>query len=529
MFSRKLGKKAVTEIPDKNGERIRTIEQQIQRRAVPMFQLCRFALKSRKNRAFPCSEYLRKLNTEATSMEELVDGYGAQKNEKWFPFREVVAAEKLFSAVNYNLFHVQKSAHRYKLLDVEEDFRGDTKKVLKKLKKGIIAISESMIDQAKRCGIYDPNISAGFERCDEQRYPIMLPADRNVRHVYKIGETVVYLATQFLNLSEERTVKEVLKYRESCDYESCIPSTVNEEKCRFVESRFHNLQSLYDTYIFESDMEIQNRNLPYLRGHISVIYHMLQMATDIVHYYIRHMSKLSRRTFAELKLPLSEEELLETLYEYFLHYAKIYMDSAMHLCRSMIKTYSQEKEITAPIPNYRGFHVRPSTLIAKIVAHYGSTVKMCFDGREYNAGVTLELFRANEQINAIKRRYIGDVLRKRTELQMPVPEDREKRKQDLQYLFLQLMNENEIILYDSHLPFEDIQPFEGETMTDLASRCIKHFMSIAKMDVNSDLSITFRGDNRALNDIKVLAENGYGEDKFGNNIVLPQELSYLRR
>jgi hypothetical protein len=54
-------------------------------------------------------------------------------------------------------------------------------------------------------------------------------------------------------------------------------------------------------------------------------------------------------------------------------------------------------------------------------------------------------------------------------------------------------------------------------------------MSVAKMDIRSDMTVTFVGDSRALNDLRILAENGYGEDDMGNNIVLPQELSYLSR
>lgn len=34
---------------------------------------------------------------------------------------------------------------------------------------------------------------------------------------------------------------------------------------------------------------------------------------------------------------------------------------------------------------------------------------------------------------------------------------------------------------------------------------------------------------RVLEDIKLLAENGYGEDDFGNNLPLPARLSYLRK
>jgi hypothetical protein len=241
------------------------------------------------------------------------------------------------------------------------------------------------------------------------------------------------------------------------------------------------------------------------------------------------MSKLSRNTSEQVMFPLSTKELLSIVFEYIFYYARLYMDSANHLCKTMIKSYSEEKSITVSIPNYRGFHVRPSTLISKIVAHYGSTVSMYLNENEYNAGAPLELFRANEEINAMKRRYIADVLSKKTELQRPVPGDWEKRRRELQMLFLEMMNNDEIMLYDIDLPFEDLEPLEGETMADLASRYIKHFLSLAKIDVNSDFNVVFEGDNRALNDLKLLAEYGYGEDKYGNNTVLPEELSYLRR
>lgn len=508
---------------------ISPFEEHIMEFATPMLELCLFALRAQHKKIFPCKDFLKKLNTEATSIEELVDSYGAQKNEKWFPFREAVAAEKLFTSVFYNLIHIREALSRYKLLDVKDNFVKDTDNVLGKMKKAIVSISETMLEQAERCQVCNPEIATDYKGCEEKLLPVSLPGDRKIRHVDKIGETVVYLSTQFLNLSEDRDVQEVLKNQKVKNYTELVPDIVNEEKLRLVESRFHNLQSLYDTYIFESDMESQNRNLPFLRGHISVIYHLLQMATELTHYYIRHMSTLSRTTFEELRFPLITNELLWIIFEYFLHYARLYMESAIHLCQNMIKSYSKQKEITVPIPNYRGFHVRPSTLIAKIVAHYGSSVTMVLNGKEYNAGITLELFRANEEINAMKRRQIAEIIRKRPELQEPVPSGFEAIQKKLQMLFLDLMNKNEIILYDSNLSFEDLTPVEGSTFADLASRYIKHYMSISKIDVKSDLHVTFKGDNRALNDIKILAENGYGEDKFGNNIVLPEELSYLRR
>jgi hypothetical protein len=110
-----------------------------------------------------------------------------------------------------------------------------------------------------------------------------------------------------------------------------------------------------------------------------------------------------------------------------------------------------------------------------------------------------------------------------------MPRDSSERTRELQLLFVRLMNEGSIVLYDAKLSFDDLQIEEEQTLAEFASRYVVHLMSVAKMDIRSDITVTFVGDSRALNDLRILAENGYGEDDMGNNIVLPQELSYLSR
>jgi hypothetical protein len=505
------------------------LESELSKRLRPMLGLCFFALRSARKKAFPCRGYLQKLGAEAATMEEIVDGYGAQRNECWFAFREGIAAQKLFSEVAYDMLHIQNSVQSYTLLGTCSDLSRSTEKIRRMLKRAIIRVSRNLIKQARQIGIIDGPVPTDFEKCDEQQLDALLPSDRSVRHIQKIGETVVYLATRFLNLSEDRQVLELLKPREKEEYARLVPGVIDEEKCRLVEASFHNLQSLYDTYIFESDIESQNRNLSYLRGHISIIYHFMKNATALTHYYIRHMSKLSRTTTDKMELPLEHAEILGIIFDYLFYYANQYLESAVHLCRDMIKSYSEEKTITVTIPNYRGFHVRPSTLIAKIVAHYGSSVTMFLDGDDYNAASPMSLFRANEAINAVKRRRIADLIASRRGLQRPVTREDSRRATEIQVVFLDMINSEELMVYEPNLPFSEVEPVEGETMADYASRCIKHFQSLAKLDAKTDTTVTFQGDNRALNDLQILAENGYGEDKLGNNIPLPEELSYLRQ
>jgi hypothetical protein len=40
--------------------------------------------------------------------------------------------------------------------------------------------------------------------------------------------------------------------------------------------------------------------------------------------------------------------------------------------------------------------------------------------------------------------------------------------------------------------------------------------------------VEFRGDKKALHDLKLLADVNYGEDTMGKSVPLPEEISYLR-
>lgn len=503
--------------------------EQVRRYTRPVLELCRFAVTARRNPRFPCNDYLSHLHQYTARLEELIDSYGAQKNEQWFPFREAIAAGKLFSSVTHSVLHIQSALHRYRLLDINDDCRNRTDKVLKLLKKVIVNLSTNIIDQAKRCDVFDPDVKPNFRPCEETLLEYQLPADRRVRHVARIGETVVHLSTLFLNMADDTNVQRVLTEPDPDRLHEYVPDPISEELLRTVETRFHNLQSMYDTYIFESDIEKQNRNLLYLRGHISIIYHLLATATELSHYYIRHMSFLRRDTGTEFRPPITADEMLHLLFNYPLHFAREYLGSAIHLCHTMIQRHSAQTSIQVPIPKYRGFHVRPSTLVAKIVSHYGSSVTMVLDGQEYDASSTLDLFRANEQINALKRRKIADTLAKRPELQKPAPSDPKERVDTLHLLFIQLVKEQFIVLYDTNLDFEGIDVAPDTALAGLAGRYMKHYAALGKIDIEADISVEFRGDNRALRDLEILANNGYGEDRMGNNTVLPEEISYLRR
>ena len=347
-----------------------------------------------------------------------------------------------------------------------------------------------------------------------------------MRRVKSTSETVTHLATAYLNLAAESELLDVVEKTEPADYARCFPDPVSEDSLRYLKVRFHCLQSLYDTHVSETEIEYQDANLPILRGHISVTFHLLEIATYLVHYYERHLNIRTGDSSLRRKPVITADPLLEMVMSYSITYAGLYLDLGRHLCHTMLKHYAEVGAIQAPVPSYRGFHVRPATLVAKIVQHYGSDVRMELDGQTYDARSPLDLFRANEKINARKRRWLVAEIGR-----LPLPEGElsavQIRAVVMNVLF-RLAEQGKLIIYQQ--PPQLSEEFSGEgILLEKVTAEIARLQATGKIDIRTDLVITFTGDKRVLSDLKLLAKSGYGEDCFGNNISLPKEIAYLRR
>lgn len=211
---------------------------------------------------------------------------------------------------------------------------------------------------------------------------------------------------------------------------------------------------------------------------------------------------------------------------YCVKYISLYIAGAEDLCRQKLKQYAEITQLQVSIPRYRGFHVRPSTLIAKLILHYGSSVQMRLEGQTYDASVPLVLFRANEQINAQKRRWLA------AEIERLKLNRQDCRDKDItavvRGIVLTLAEQGKVILYEQPLQILDQVIADGSSLFETVCDEVATLLALGKIDINTDLTATFIGDKRVLADIQLLANSGYGEDNFGNNIPLPDKLGYLR-
>jgi hypothetical protein len=276
-----------------------------------------------------------------------------------------------------------------------------------------------------------------------------------------------------------------------------------------------------------------------LRGHISVTFHLLETATALSHYCERHILSSSSATTQPREEIVDAARLLEVLMRFSLTFSSRYILVTRSLCHEMIRRYAVEGRISVPVPRYRGFHVRPSALVARIVNHYGSKVIMELDGESYNACVTLELFRANEKINASKKRRLAEEVHRMLTASggcqslaptgAVAPNGIEPHTSLVRGVVQALFARNRLVLYERDVILGGLQPRADENTDEFVIRALVQLLTLGKIDVKSELSVSFAGDRRVLEDIRLLADNGYGEDDFGNNLPLPERLGYLRK
>lgn len=497
------------------------------KRAQTLLGLAKYLARCKSSNEFLIRPFLGEFLSQSMQLEELLDAYDARNNCRWCSFRSLIAAIKLFSDVSYELLHIQHALPAYRLLPTEHDFAKSTKQVLKFTGDVLLRAARQTLIGADQLRLPVPSDTMRERAYREELPPGRLERDCAARRTETVSETVTLLATAFLNLAAESKDVRAASHAKPEEYASYVSDSVSEESLRSLELRFHNLQSLYDTHVAGTEAESLDADLLVLRGHISVVFHLLKTATSFAHYYERHVNK-QHCALAALPEPLvSPEALLGMLMHYSVTHIGLYIACAENLCQEMLKRYAEVGQVEVPVPPYRGFHVRPATLISKLVLHYGSEVHMKLDEEVYDAGSPLELFRANEKINAQKRKSLAaEIVRLRLVQDWATGKDIHTTVRDA---VLILAEKSKLILYEQPLQLPPELARKQGTVLEQVTDAIAQLLAMGKVDVAVDLNATFLGDKRVLADIKLLAEAGYGEDNFGNNVPLPESLVYLRR
>ena len=392
-----------------------------------------------------------KLITTSHILEDFLDFHGAKKNKEWVFYRELSAAIRHLALACYAQRHI---LNRFKFYSFEDDhhetFKLEAFDTLKILQESIKLAAPVILEEARRLKInipavrYDLSYFPGISSVQQLDHNI---DDFNAKDQQR--ENLTRISSEFLEVVKDFDQFAFYERYDLKKINELVPEQINEVIVRRYEMVIHNIQSSFDSYVVNTKSSSENFKLEQLRSHFSIVFSMLQVTGRLLHFYERHLHDIGfKDVYKNVGVSLSEfidpDVLLDRAVNFGLFYAWKFLSSGKALALRILNENMETAVIEVGIPKDRGFHSRPSLLVAKIVQHYGGEVKMLVNNDIFDAASVLDIQGAGGKI----------------------------KKEEIEI-------------------------------------------------------VQFKGDLRALNDLKILAVVNYGEDHMGKGIPLPKELSYL--
>ena len=297
----------------------------------------------------------------------------------------------------------------------------------------------------------------------------------------------------------------------------------SEEKLRPIGDRMYYLRSLYDSFIINTALEQNDEDLRPLRGSIAAMYHLMTVAADLSHY-LEHFAVKAEddsRVRCEKLCPLLGDTL---------RLAAGLSQSDEPLGKRLIDRYGRRDEIVVRAPLYKGFHHRPTHRLAIIARHYRTSLIAEINGVRYDASVPLALTMANGYLDCQKKEWLDEQLQKHPRLlSEPDGTDDKSLAERITEIVLLLDKEGSLEITSKSISLrKDLSLSAGGSFRNLLFDEFTHLLGTGQINIDLEIPICYKGDQRALADVKKLAtEYNYGEDSHGNDVPLPSELRYI--
>lgn len=356
-----------------------------------------------------------KLVSSSRILEDYLDFHGAKSNRDWYFYRELTAAVRHLSLSGYAQKHILNRLNHYNLPD-SEDFEKEGLETLGFITKTLMKLSPVILEEADRLGIEIPS-----EAYDASDFPGIVTGERLESDLDDIEndsrkENIVKLASEYLGIAnhfERFTFYQPYSYEEILEI---VPVRLNEVEIRRHEMMVHNLQSYFDTYVIHGGISANGENLKKFRSFFSVVYHLMKMMGRLLHFYERHIYEagfkdIHKSTRERLWDIVDPFRLLDRSINYGLYYVCFFLTTSKDLVREILNENIERSAVTVAIPMKRGFHSRPSLLVAKIVQHYGGQVELRVGQDRFDASSVLDLQWAGGKIlneNILEVVFEGD-------------------------------------------------------------------------------------------------------------------------
>ncbi len=357
-----------------------------------------------------------KLISTSQVLEDFLDFHGAKNNHDWYLYRELTAAVRHLSMGAYSQKHISNRLIFYGLPD-SEAFAKQGEITLDFLTQSLMKLAPVILDEARRLKVPVPD-----ETFDPADFPGIATTEMLTYDINDVGkeqqrENIVKLASEFLSIAGHFDQYALYEPYTSEEIMSIVPAKIDEVEIRRYEMLVHNLQSYFDTYVIHGGYGNSDRKLKDFRSFFSVVFHLLNLMGRLLHFYERHLHEAGYKDIYtsvqdRLSSLVEPETLLDRTINYGLYYICNYLSIGKKLVQEILNENIDRSSISVGVPVERGFHSRPSLLVAKIVQFYGGQVNLCVGKDKFDAASVLDIQYAGGKIqneNITEVIFEGDV------------------------------------------------------------------------------------------------------------------------
>jgi len=334
------------------------------------------------------------LSKEVDNLEAFLDDFGAGNNKRFFPLREIVASIRWLAIVLFQAVHIHVRFEHY-ALDVgrkqQEEFLNEVRRSFSFYLKELKSVEGEFIRIADDLGIKKDSIVS-------QRIPLpdltgrrILTPDLHESGGKSGDDRVIDFLMKFIRIAEDFTVF-------SCRGSS--PESLSEESLEKYRSSFNSLQSVYDSYLRDPKLEERLLELSKMRGHVSLILHLLEIGRGLMHVVERHCDKVRKIARDHGKNDVLEKEaILLNVRQFILQSALRFCGGGKDVCARLFKALGTDPEEfildtkVLMVPAYRleDFHIRPIMPLTQIAARYETDSTLYFNRNRYDLKSAIEM------------------------------------------------------------------------------------------------------------------------------------------
>lgn len=371
----------------------------LKKRLAPLIDLCH-EVRPERNCAAISKAMVSAIEDQAHDVETFLDDYDARSNKTFATITEYIACARGFAEIDRTIQHVMlrfSSYHAARASSFDDEFLSEASRTLVFADTSLRALLAATAREASRVvgGLAARRQRARAEPV-ERAPRFHLPHDIDELAAMNERDKIAELASTYLThkhtldqLSECKRIGDV------ADLRRYILDVSDEEQCRFFQTKIHNLQSKYDTFIKATEAEQSDPDLRRFRGYISISLHLIECMTQLVHFYERHENDVREEQVKNRIAALIDKDVvLDRAVNFCLYYTHVYLNEGAPLAERLVARYTSQEKLVVELPDGVNIHIRPASLIAEVVKYHATPVKITIGNDTRYAGSPLDILMA---------------------------------------------------------------------------------------------------------------------------------------